>query len=292
MAKENHNDNLDEDLDLEEEEEEEEADVEEDEDEEEDSPDGDDEEEEDEEEEDSEEDDDEDEDEDEDEDDEDLDPSNKFKGKSRKDILKAYRSLEKSKKRQVLDEAQKIAQKILANKGIKADKEDTEDGDDGEFDLGLTDEEIAKMKPSEFGRHLTKLITKKATEIAQNVIQKNHEVRTNVTREIHDATKTFPLLKENPGFRDVVITFIENAASKGEVLSLKEACKKAAKALGIKPGDKAPEKKDEGKGEKKPNRKGVEKTDGPDGKDVKTEEQKIKDGMMKGSSSSLGGLGI
>lgn len=215
----------------------------------------------------------------------------KFKGKSAEEIAKAYQNLEGM----VGQKALEMAQDFLTKKGIKAKPEDgkKKDGeDDEEFDIGLTDEEIAKMSPKEFARHLNRKITEKATEIARNAIDRSNEVKTNVSREIKEATKAHPHLKDNKEYREIVLSIIEAANAKGKVVTLKEACQKADKALNIKPGEKKGD--DDGEGKKKKKRTAVEKQDGGDGKSPKTEEDRVKEGMLNAGSSStvLGGLGV
>ena len=219
-----------------------------------------------------------------------LDPSGKFKGKSKKEIMQSYRNLETS----IGDKAQKMAQDILKKKGIAA-KPTAEDADgEDDFDLGLTEEEISKMKPGEFGKHISRKILEKATEIARNTIDRTNEVRGNVSREIREATEAHPHLKENPEYRDIVISLIEAAAGRGEVLSLKDACKKADKAAGIKPKDPV-EKIDPATGKPivKKNRMSVERAGGSGDGKQKTEGDRIREGLMAGSSTgNLGGMGV
>lgn len=221
-----------------------------------------------------------------------LDPSGKFKGKSKKEIMQSYRNLETS----IGDKAQKLAQEILKKKGVKAKPtaEDAE-GEDGEddFDLGLTDEQIAAMKPGEFGKHISRKILEKATEIARNTIDRTTEVRSNVQREIKEATAAHPHLKENADYREIVVNMIEAAASRNEVLSLKEACAKADKAMGIKPKPAAPKLDKDGKPVvvKKKNRMAVEKPGGSDGGKVKGDADRVREGLLGGASSSTGNLG-
>lgn len=214
----------------------------------------------------------------------------KFKGKTAEEIAKSYTELEGM----IGDKALEMAQAFLAKKGIKAKKEDAEnkDGDDEEFDIGLSDEEIAKMSPKEFARHLNRKITEKATEIAKNAIERSNEVKTNVSKEIKEATKAHPHLKENKEYREIVLSIIEAANAKGKIVTLKEACEKADKAMGIKPGEKKAD--DDKGGEKKKKRPTVEKQDGSDGKPVKTDEDRVKEGMMNAGQSTgfLGGLGV
>lgn len=210
----------------------------------------------------------------------------KFKGKSAEEIAKAYQNLEGM----VATKALEMAQQFLTKKGIKAKEEDK--GDDDEFDLGLTDEEIAKMSPKDFARHLNRKITEKATEIMNNAMERSTEVKKNVSREIREATKAHPHLKENKEYREIVLSLIEAANAKGKVITLKEACAKADKAMNIKPGEKKEEKKPE---EKKKNRTAVEKQDGGDGGKMKTDEDRVKEGILgagNNSSTVLGGLGV
>ena len=215
----------------------------------------------------------------------------KFKGKTAEEIAKSYTELEGM----IGDKALEMAQSFLAKKGIKAKPEDgkKKDGeDDEEFDIGLTDEEIAKMSPKEFARHLNRKITEKATEIARNAIERSNEVKTNVSREIKDATKAHPHLKENKEYREIVLSIIEAANAKGKIVTLKEACEKADKAMNIKPSEKKDDAGADGK-KKKP-KTAVEKQDGSDGKPVKTDEDRVKEGMMNAGQSTgfLGGLGV
>jgi len=207
----------------------------------------------------------------------------KFKGKSAEDIAKAYQNLEGM----IGEKAQEMAQKILSKKGgVKVKPADMKD--DEEFDLGLSDEEIAKMTPKEFGRLMNRKISEKATEIAKNAIERSNEVKASVSREIKEATKAHPHLKENKEYREVVLSIIEAASAKGNVVTLKEACEKADKALGVV----VTEKKDEAP-KKKP-KTAVEKNDGSDGQPVKSDEDRVKEGMMGAGMSTgmLGGLGV
>lgn len=223
-----------------------------------------------------------------------LDPSGKFKGKSKKEIMQSYRNLETS----IGEKAQKLAQDLLKKNGIKTKvkTEDAEgaDGEEIDFDLGLTDEQIANMKPGEFGKVLSRKILEEATKIARNTIDRTNEVRGNVSREIKEATAAHPHLKENAEYRDIVISLIEAAAGRNEVLSLKDACKKADKAMGI-----VAKKKEETGADGKPvvkkkNRMSVERPGGSEGGKPQSDADRVRAGLMAGSSStgSLGGLGV
>jgi len=222
--------------------------------------------------------------EDEDEDDKALnDP--KFKGKTPKELIKMYNNLEGM----IGTKAMKMAQAFLTknNKDIDIKKEDK--GKEDDFDLGLSDEQIAAMKPKEFARILNQKITERATEIARNAIQRSEEVKTNVRRELNQAVEIYPHLKTNQAYRGIVLDIIEAGNAKGKTISLKDACKKADEALGIKKEDKPEEKK-------KIIKTAVEKPEGEDGKPVLSDEDRVKQGIMKGGRSGgfnpMGGLGI
>lgn len=202
----------------------------------------------------------------------------KFEGKTVEDVIKAYQNLEG-----VLDKkAQEKAQEILKNKGMTVKP----DANDDDFDIGLTDEEIAKMTPKEFARHMNQKITERATELATKAINSSNETKANVSREIKEATKAHPHLKDNNEYREIVLSIIEAASAKGKIVTLKEACEKADKAMNIKVEEKVEEKKKV--------KTAVEKNDsGGEGKE-KTREDRIKEGMLNAgnSGSYLGGLGI
>jgi len=209
----------------------------------------------------------------------------KFKGKTAEEIAKAYQHLEGMTNEKAIELAQKFLTKKDGDVEVKP-----EDADE-EFDLGLTDEQIATMTPKEFAKHMGRKITERATEIARNAIERSNEVKENVSREIRDATKAHPHLKENKEYRDIVLSVIEANHAKGKILTLKEACEKTDKALGIKP---ASEKKEAVVVKKKVPTE-VEKNDGQDGGKTKTDEDRVKEGMMNAGrsfSGPMGGLGV
>lgn len=223
------------------------------------------------------------------------DPSGKFKGKSAEDVIKMYKELEGSLPKRVAKEALKKAQELLN----KANGERPEGK--GKTEKEIADElaklDFKKMKPDEFARWVLTQIDARAVKKAQEIYDQSSATKATVTREIREATKEHPHLKENQEYREIVISLIEAAAAKGKTLTLKEACQKADKAMGIKPGDKK-ENKDDKNGEKKEEKKkkkpGVESPSGTDAEENDDEEDAIKKGILSGgkSTSVLGGLGI
>lgn len=218
------------------------------------------------------------------------DPLAKFKGKSTEEVIEMYRNLET----RIDSEALKKAQKILSSGGVTAkDKKKADKAEEDDFDL--TDEQIKAMTPKQFAQWADNRITLKATKIAQDIISRSTEVRENVRREIAQATKNHPHLKTNKQYREIVLDKIEASKSRGKLLTLTEACKQVDEAMGIKPGEgKGDDKKKEDEKPKPKPRTGVEKQDGTDGEAPKTDEDKVKDGILNAGAkrSTLGGLGI
>lgn len=213
----------------------------------------------------------------------------KFKGKSAEEIARSYVNLEKNLEKKVAD---KVREEIgKARPGGKVTKTD-----DDAIKKAMEGVDFSKMKPEEFAAWLIKTVESRAQEIARNTYEAADSTKQQVQTEINTVTKTWPQLKENEGFRTMVLALIENAAAKGEILTLKEACKKVGAAMGVKPGAKPAEGGDgKGKdGEGKRPRTGVERPSGSGGGERETDEQKVLDGLMAGSGGpgKLGGLGI
>jgi hypothetical protein len=225
--------------------------------------------------------------EEEDKDEEEEEPE-KFKGKTREDVIKAYKNLESTIGTRALKEAQKLMQgaglPVKKKDGTVPDKKELD-----EFEEELKKMDFTKMKPSEFARWMNNRIQVQATRIAQGIYERSTQIKQSVSREIQEAQKSHPHLKENKDYQDVVMSMIEASAARGKVLTLKEACQKADKAMGIKPQEKKPQ---EGEQKKKP-KTAVEKPEGGDGGAQKSDEDKVKEGLLNaGSSSPLGGLGV
>lgn len=221
----------------------------------------------------------------------------KFKGKSAEEIAKAYANLEQNVDARALKKAQDLLQKgggLRKKDGTKPTKKELDD-----FEEELKKVDFTKMKPDEFARWMNQRIMVQATRIAQGIFERSTALKQSVSKEIAEATKVHPHLKDNENYREVVISMIEAAAGRGETLTLKQACAKADKAMGIKPGAPKPKDKEEGEEgeeEEQPKKKpktGVEKPEGGGGSKEKTDEERVKEGLLSGGSSSgLGGLGV
>jgi len=228
-----------------------------------------------------------------DEDGEGDDPMAKFKGKTAEQVIEMYKNLEKT-----IDKKANVKAQELVKTMTKGKKKPAGEKTDAELEKELEQTDFSKMTPKQFAKWTLDQINKRAMNKAQEIFEQASNVKAAVSREIKEAQRSHPHLKENAEYRDIVISLIESAGAKGKTLTLKEACEKADKAMGIKPKKKDDDGKEEdkgedGKGKKKP-RTGVEKTQGTDGKENETEEEKVRKGIMGGgqNKSDLGGLGI
>lgn len=214
----------------------------------------------------------------------------KFKGKDAKAIAKSYTELEKS----IEKKAQERAAEIVAKNGGVAKKATEAEKDALKEKLKGVD--FSKMKPEEFAEFMLNMVDERAREIARTTYESSETTRTRVQSDIASAAKSWPQLKEKGGFRDTVLELIENAANRGEILSIKEACITVGKRFNIKPGAKKAEgAADEGDGKGtvvKKKKLGMERSAGAGGNENKTDEQKVIDGLMAGNAggTKLGGL--
>lgn len=202
----------------------------------------------------------------------------KFKGKTAAEIAKSYTELERMTERKAEEMAEKKIQERLRQGETLSPKEK------GELKQEIQDEidkvDFNQMDVKAFAKWMDQRVERKADDIARRRYDEQNKINEAVHKEIDEATKEHPLLKENADYREVALALIESARVRGEVMTLKEACKKADKVFKYTK-------------EKKPRRTTVEKqTAGQPAGVEKTEEEKIKEGMLKASKSTLGGLGI
>lgn len=210
----------------------------------------------------------------------------KFKDKDAKDIAKSYVELEKSIQKKAADIArEQIAKNRSTGKTTK--------GDDDAIAEAMKGVDFSKMKPEEFAAWLIKTVETRAQEIARNTYDAADSTKHQVQTEINSVTKVWPQLKENEGFRNMVLALIENKANQGEILTLKEACSQVGKAMGVKSGVTKPaeeKKDDETVTKKKPNL-GVERNTGAGGGEKKSDEEEVLAGLLGGKTpGGLGGL--
>ena len=216
----------------------------------------------------------------------------KFKGKDAKAIAKAYVELEGLIEKKASKRARELS-------GGDRKIEKPKPGETPEWmKKALEGVDFSKMKPEDFAKFMLTTIESRAQEIARNTFEAADSTKAQVQRDIDTVTKTWPQLKEHEGFRNIVLTLIENKASKGEILPLKEACKQAAKMLNMKPGDKKPadgegegDGKKDGEGEKKKPKLGLERGGGSGSGEKQTDEEKVLEGLLGGKTpGTLGGL--
>jgi hypothetical protein len=219
---------------------------------------------------------------DDDEEEEKEDPMAKFKGKTPEQLVEMYRNLEK----RVTAEALRKAQEMVEGK-LNINTAKKKAGDDDALMAEIEKLDFSNMDPKEFARWNLAQIDARSTQKAIEIYEQGNKTKAIVQRDIRESTKAHPHLKENEGYRDIVINLIEAADARGETLSLKKACEKADKALGITAKAAVPQ------APKKKVKTGVEKPSGTDARPNETEEDRIKQGMMSTKSPlSIGGLGL
>ncbi len=147
----------------------------------------------------------------------------KWHGKSREEVIKAYDELEN--KNQELSKGKPEAEP-------SPKKEEDKETDEGEIKIP-TDEELAKMTPKDFAAWMIKNVR----DMVSKTYESRSKVRDAVTNEIRDAQKDHPLLKTSPEYRELVLALIDTAAQKGVVMPLKEACAKVDSFSGKVKGD-------------------------------------------------------
>jgi hypothetical protein len=214
----------------------------------------------------------------------------KFKGKTAEEIAKSYAELEGMIEKKATEKARDMIGK----------KHQVTKDDDAAIKEAMKGVDFSKMAPEEFAQWLIKTVESRAQEIARNTYDAADNTKTQVQNEINVVTKEWPALKENEGFRNIVLALIENRANKGEILTLKEACVEAGKAMGIKagakPADGAGKGAEDGKGKDgegttvvRP-KTGVERQAGAGGSEKETDEEKVLAGLAPKAPGSLGGL--
>lgn len=145
----------------------------------------------------------------------------RWHGKSREEVIKAYEELEK-----------KNPPKGKTEKKPSPKKEEGEEEDDSEIKVP-TDEELAKMTPKDFAAWMIKNVR----DMVSKTYESRSKVRDAVTTEIREAQKDHPLLKTSAEYRELVLALIDTAAQKGTVMPLKEACEKVDAFSGKIKGD-------------------------------------------------------
>lgn len=219
----------------------------------------------------------------------------KFKDKSREEVIKSYVELEKLRNQDIqgLDKKAEEKAKELAEKEREGTKKEVEEARKSLADVEkqIVDEiektDFGKMDPKEFAKYIiTKqksLAERIAEDRARETYSKESSVREKVRTEIGEVGNQYPILKEKSekgeAFRDLVLNVVSAEKSKGKVMGLKEAVEKVMKITGT-----GAEKKET----KKP--KAVEKTVPAGVGEERSEEQKIQEGIINAGSKS-GGLG-
>ena len=218
----------------------------------------------------------------------DQDNKDRWYGKSREEVIKAYESLEA--RVTALESKTNPENKSNGDKNSNSVDEKTENNEGEENSkLGIPSvDELQKMTPTDFA----KWVLGRIDEGVKRTIETQEKIRDSVHTEITEAKKEHPL--QDPDYRKMVLAIIDAASAKGTTIPLKEACSQVDAFLGKHKGeseDLSNEEKSRLKKAKAQVESGAGAPTQPDGSDAETIRiQKALAGS--GSRSPLGGLGI
>jgi len=204
----------------------------------------------------------------------------RWHGKSREEVIKEF------------EEQEKKTKDLETKAKEKEEGEGEEDKDkEGEEKLEIpSNKELAKMTPQDFAKWMLEQIDKRVGK----TYEEKTSARDAATKEIAEARKDHPLLKDSSEYRELVLALIDTAAQKGQAIPLKEACKKVDAFIGKQKGEKGTT--EEEKARLKKAKAQVESGKGapPTPEEEKTAEQKRVEGIFGAgkSESPLGGLGV
>ncbi len=217
----------------------------------------------------------------------------KFKDKSREDILKSYQELERMQK-----QTESRLKEMEIRTGLKeSDIDDMKEElaqIEAELNKEIEEVDFSDMDPKDFAKLQNKKyleMYKKMRDIERKREQEKREkereymkiqdeYRQNISKEIDAVAKEYPILKENSkkaeAFRNLVADLITAARSRGENIGLKTGVVRAMNAIGE---------------EKVKQPKPLEKTQPYTAGVNKSEEEAMKERMLRmGSNKTLGGL--
>ena len=121
----------------------------------------------------------------------------------------------------------------------------------------------------------------------QRKAQQEEDLRNAYLKDIEQATRIYPILKDNSErgklFKELVIATVSESKRQGDVVSVQAATKKVADAMGVKPNGLRP---------KVNQPKALERTQPTTMSSTDTDEQKVQKGIIKAGMNSgvLGGL--
>ena len=146
----------------------------------------------------------------------------KWHGKSREEVIKAFKDLEEEVKGSKTPETEK-----------KKDEEEKEEEEAEKTEIP-SDDKFAQMTPGQFVKWMLEEIDKKVSK----TYEEKSAARDAITREIRETQKDHALLKTSSEYRELVLAIVDTAASKGKTIPLKEACQKVDDFLGKQKGEK------------------------------------------------------
>ncbi len=225
-----------------------------------------------------------------------ADEPEKFKGKSREDVIKSYQELEK-KMRSGEHKAQEKAEEIKGleqgggtKQEIKEAKKDLEQIRK-EIEEEIENADYSQMDAKKYSKFLMdkvmkgagQIIDQRAEEKARSVFSSESKYQDKIQKELTNAAKEYPILQEDSErgkmFKGLMIDIVSAARHRGENLpTVIEAAEKASKIMGI----------EKTKPVIKP--KPIEKTQPQTLGKNRTQDEIVKQGMLSRNNSPLKGL--
>jgi len=222
------------------------------------------------------------------------DEPDKFKGKTREDVIKSYVEQEKLRQRDLAkleEKAEEKAREILKAQGKSTEQEKAElDKVLESVHKEIEDIDWTKLNPKDYTRKMIEInrkISEASMQEQQRKAQQEEDLRNAYLKDIEQATRIYPILKDNSErgklFKELVIATVSESKRQGDVVSVQAATKKVADAMGVKPNGLRP---------KVNQPKALERTQPTTMSSTDTDEQKVQKGIIKAGMNSgvLGGL--
>jgi vacuolar-type H+-ATPase subunit I/STV1 len=223
-----------------------------------------------------------------------VDEPEKFKGKSRYDVIKSYQELEKKmrsgehKAQEKAEEIRELEQGGGTKKEVREAKKDLEQIRK-EIEEEIENADYSQMDARRYSKFLMdkvmkgagQIIDQRAEEKARSVFFSESKYQDRIQKELTNAAKEYPILQENSEkgkmFKGLMIDIVSAARHRGEKIpTVIEAAEKASKIMGIE--------------KPTPKPKPIEKTQPQTLGRNRTQDEIVKQGMLNRNNSPLKGL--
>jgi hypothetical protein len=213
----------------------------------------------------------------------------KFREKTKEDVVKSYSELEKK----LTEQAQKIAE--LEKGGMSKEEIKEARKDLSQIEKEITDEidkaDYSKMQPQEYGKFLINKVKRMTEAIAEqkasDTYSKESSFREKIRTEVSSVSRKYPILQEKSergqAFREIVLDIVSAAKARGQEIPLAKAVERASMLTGT--GEQTEPKKDVKK--PKPLEKAQLQTPGENTSEEDIMKERIK---RAGGGGVLGGL--